>query len=257
MNDEDGTVSRIDPATDRVVRTQAIGQVVGGIATGAGAVWASEPIAGTISSINPRSGRPLPTKISGGGRLGAPGPVAVGYGAVWIGVDVPADQLVRYDPQARGVVARIRDVNIGDLKSVGTSGGVAVGGGSVWVSAPDTNEVLRVDPARNAIAGRIPIADGPAAIAFGDGAAWVVVPADDTVWRIDASDQTTRPIRVGRFPTGVAVGEGAVWVANEFAGTVSRVDPASNRLVTTIKVGHSPGAVAVGYGKVWAAVRAP
>jgi YVTN family beta-propeller protein len=258
MNTDDGTVSRVDPRSYAVARTVAIGPFVSGIATGAGAVWASEPIGGKLSRIDPSSQQAFPIAVAGGGRAGAPGPVAVGAGAVWVAVDIPADELVRVDPTTNAIVRRIHDVAIGDLgQNREGAGAVVVGSGSVWVSTPDRNVVLRIDPRRNAVVGRVQIPDGPAAIAFGSGAVWVVVPSDDTLWRIDSFDNSTRPIHVGKHPTGVAVGEGSVWVANEAAGTVSRIDPRSGTVVTTIRVGHSPGAVAVGYGKVWVGVRTP
>jgi YVTN family beta-propeller protein len=42
-NRGDGTVSRIDPGTGRVVRTIKVGKGVDGVAAGEGAVWVSVP----------------------------------------------------------------------------------------------------------------------------------------------------------------------------------------------------------------------
>ena len=57
---------------------------------------------------------------------------------------------------------------------------------------------------------------------------------------------------------GIAVGAGSVWVANTATHTVTRIDPATNSVVTTIPVGtaldqpfHGPTRLAFGHGTMW------
>jgi class 3 adenylate cyclase len=262
----DGTVFKIDPRTAQLLASEAIGSFVFTIATGAGSLWAVDPVARAVWAlpVGDLSTRYLqPIKFPPVHGLGFPGPIAVGYGSVWLGLAAPANQLLRLNPSSGAVVARIHGVPIGNLPSreintggVAIGGAAPIGGGEVWVSA--VNGVLLVYTSENQIANRFAIPDGPGAIAVGLGATWVVVPNDNTLWRIDASNQTMRPIaEVGNYPTGVTVGDGSVWVANEKDGTIQRVDPHSGKALATIHVGHSPSSVAVGYGRVWVAVQAP
>jgi peptide/nickel transport system substrate-binding protein len=55
----------------------------------------------------------------------------------------------------------------------------------------------------------------------------------------------------------VAVGSAAVWVANKGEGTISRIDSASNDVVSTIAVGNAPAGVAFADGELWVSVQAP
>ena len=271
MNIDDGTVSQIDPKT-YVASTHAFANAISGIATGFGSVWASNPLDGTVSPINPgyrSAGEPIkvssPTTPLGGtayGLNGSPGPIAIGFGSLWVGVDGIPAELVRVNPANGALLARIPDVYTSAGRD--SAGEIAIGTDVVWVSSTGDSSVLRVDPDLDIVLGRTPVgspAGGelrvPGAIAVGNGGVWVTVQGENAVWRLDpVSGAHSGTIAVGRSPTGIAVGEGSVWVANQFAGTVSRIDPKTNRVIATIRVGHSPASVAVGYGRVWVAVRA-
>ena len=60
-NSLDGTVTRIDPATNTVRATIPVGDGPNGIAVVDGAVWVSNELAGTLSRIDPASGTRRPT----------------------------------------------------------------------------------------------------------------------------------------------------------------------------------------------------
>jgi YVTN family beta-propeller protein len=77
-----GTVSRIDPRTNAVAATIAVGRYSDAIAVGAGAVWVANRDDGTLSRIDPKTNSVVAT-IHVGGR---PEGVAVGAGAVWVTV---------------------------------------------------------------------------------------------------------------------------------------------------------------------------
>ena len=85
----DGTVTRIAPATRRVVATINVGNGPLSVATGLGAVWVTNRDDGTVSRIDPRSNRVVATirvdKPRGltGPRV-APFGIAVAYGRVWV-----------------------------------------------------------------------------------------------------------------------------------------------------------------------------
>jgi hypothetical protein len=84
MNCDDGTASVLDPKSYRVDRTLAVGGALSGIAGDQTAVWASDPVGGKVLQIDPQVGVGQSLKVAGGGGRGAPGSLAMGYGAVWV-----------------------------------------------------------------------------------------------------------------------------------------------------------------------------
>ena len=74
---------RIDARTNRVTDVLATGRGAQGVAVGAGSVWVTHAIDGTVARRDPATGRVLAT-IRTGGR---PGEITVGDGAVWVSVD--------------------------------------------------------------------------------------------------------------------------------------------------------------------------
>lgn len=61
----------------------------------------------------------------------------------------------------------------------------------------------------------------------------------------------TATIEIEGLLTGVAVTRRAVWVTNKSDQSIVRIDPATNRIVTTIDVGVEANAVAAAGGAVW------
>jgi YVTN family beta-propeller protein len=144
---QDGTLTRIDQAANRVTLTvpdagptyPATGEV--GIAVGAGAVWVSDARTRALRRIDPTSGRllawirlPLP-----------PAGLAVGAGTVWV-EDRLAGALTQVDPVTNTVTGSLRVVGArpGEL---GTSG-LAVSRDAVWVADP-AGALLRVNMNRS------------------------------------------------------------------------------------------------------------
>jgi YVTN family beta-propeller protein len=132
-------------------------------------------------------------------------------------------------PRGARVVARI---------AVPPGGGAfTVGEGAVWAMDNDNETLLRIDPKRNAVVGRIEL-PGAEDAAVGEGAVWLTHPITSTVSRVDpATNKVSATIDVGLQPAGIAVSPDAVWVVNAGDPSVSRIDPATNRVVATIKVG--------------------
>jgi YVTN family beta-propeller protein len=237
-NEADGTVSRIDPATNRVVATIRIGTP-------------REVLSGGCSQIAQHAEQDsLQTRL-----CDFPSSVIGDRGTVWA-ADNGAGGLARIDPSANRVVQRI-GLNA-DPFAIGS------GYGSLWVTAyfHSPHEVLRVDP----VSGRIQAAiiDLPPScgtgIAVGEGGVWVACTYAQSLARIDPStDRVTAVIPVQQYPLALKVGLGAVWVRNEDSNSVSRVDPRKN-LVTATVTGLSPpmgrngdDAMAIGESSLWTA----
>jgi YVTN family beta-propeller protein len=217
-----------------------------------------------------------------------PGPIAVGRGAVWVGL-LEDRALSHVDPTGRASPAL---VNLHDQTPTGVAAGgsgvwvahgylgtlsridpqynevtktilvaarsldgnVAVGGGSVWAVYGEST-LAKINPAAIRVVGKGLAGTMPAGIDFGGGAVWVANSGDATVERFDPDtfeEGSVATRTVGPSPHGVAFGEGAVWVADRADDTVTRIDPASGS-TRTIAVGDAPSGVAVGGGAVWVA----
>jgi YVTN family beta-propeller protein len=131
----------------------------------------------------------------------------------------------------------------------------------VQTFAPLGREPSPRPPARiSGVTATIPAGDAPVGIVDSDQAVWIGHRHGNQVWRLDgASHLVTARITVGTReqsgPIAVAAGAGGIWAANVDEGTVARIDPSSNRLVTTVTVGDLPSAILVHTGRVWVADR--
>lgn len=245
------------PSHTRVV-TIPVGVNPAGIAVGDGFVWVANAGEGTVSRIDPRTNRQVARITVGdprglvGCQTGSvhqtphgdfrirdcdlPKAVAVSPGAVWAGRgDTKA--LVRIDPATGSVVANI-PLGVEPWYIVPAASGV-------WVSDWRTDTVVRVDPAINRVAATIHnLAYGPTGMAVTPDAVWVANSRADLVTRIDpATNQVVATIPVGTTPLPVTYAFGSVWVRNmnEGNGTISRIDPGTNRVVAEIADGPEAG----------------
>jgi len=138
-DDEDNTVTRLDPASEgAILQSTPVGQGPRALAVGAGAVWVSNTQDDTVSRIDPRTASVTHT-IPVGRR---PTGVAVGAGAVWVANSL-SGTLSRIDPRSKRVEAT---VDVGE-----TPHGVTVAHGLVWVTVQRTPPVE--PPPKNAAGG--------------------------------------------------------------------------------------------------------
>jgi hypothetical protein len=234
----EGTVSRIDPTTNRIEATTVVSSDKSGprdLAVGVGGVWvvvSSPAHPSQVVRIDPASNEVVD-------RIDVPHATVIeaGLGAVWVGQSSAGEQghLVRIDPSTDAVVASI---------PVGPESiGLAIGGGSVWVLDDRSYEIRKVDPSANTSDVVFEGASDQSELAWGiayDGrAVWTVVCArtgppmtepsaqpgcEWSVVRIDAgSFETTKiPVATESQDAGntlhninasvIAAGDGSVWV---------------------------------------------
>ncbi len=225
----DGTVRSIDARTG-ALRPGSV-RVLGanGLAVGAGGVWVTSRIAGTLTRIDPatrRADRPI--------RVGAgAADVVVADGAVWVanGAD---GTISRVDPATRKAAVPIRS---------GASAVLALASGDagLWVARAggrfaDQRSIIRLDPARRRVTGRALRVSGgvPLDLAVGSGSVWVTdvgsvlplgAPRRAALHRVDPRGPVRAggPLRAGARPSAVAAGAGGVWVAAAAAGTVTPI----------------------------------
>lgn len=241
-NEVDGTVSRIDPATNEIVATIAIGESGPG---GAGAswlaatdeaVWVVNENALAIARIDPStnevvgtidlpSGTPTAFAVSG---------IAYGHGSLWVTDASSNARLVRLNPETGAVEAEI---------AVDVPQGVAVSADAVWVSNYEANTVTRIDPATNQIVAAIQVGGAPVDLEVSEGTAWIGNRSSGSVSRIDATiNEVVATIDIflpGSSsqrvqPAALAVGAGAVWVTDR--GALYRIDPTTNTVVASAPI---------------------
>ncbi len=166
-----GSVVRIDPRRDRVVRRIPLGahQACCGpdnMVAAFGSVWVDVPNQFRLVRIDARRTRVV-------ARIRVPsgcGQLTAGAGSVWI-ADGCSDRLLRVDPRTNRIVARI------------PTNGLAVypvqwHDGAIWVTTDDFH-LLRIDPSSNSVVSTSSVAPadrpegGGPFFAFGDGRLWI------------------------------------------------------------------------------------
>jgi virginiamycin B lyase len=244
-----GAVSRIDPASGRVVAT--ISTPLTGewshVAAGDGSIWITSGLdggRGVVYRIDPSSDRVVAAIAVGGTVVG----IAVGAGSAW--VTRPEDgpgEVVRIEARTNRVTGAPIKVGPGPLQ-------VTYGQGAVWVQNTSPPSAMRIDPTT----GRVSAA--PVVGAVGYGSLWAAV--DDSLWRVDP--RTGRVLASVHLPRAQAVAAGgAVWVLAApgwtaltwHAAAIWEVDPNSNRVIgTPVALDlQQPIAVAATANDIWVA----
>jgi hypothetical protein len=161
----DGTVLRIDPATNAITDTIPVGKgSANALMLIDGKLWANDQEGGRLVEIDP-----VTRKVVGEVKAGGDGAwVVAGDGAIWtLG---PDPTLVRVDPATRKVVAT-------HVADPGCTDSLAAGGGWVWTGGPD-GTICRIDPKTGKV-----VARGPGLVSPGAGIAWagdhLLVPGAD------------------------------------------------------------------------------
>ncbi|HSC21319.1 MAG TPA: serine/threonine-protein kinase [Solirubrobacterales bacterium] len=222
----------------------AIGRPPLRLAAGSQAVWVTSGRDGTITRLDPETGKPLGKPLHPG--FGVAG-IAIGGRWVWV-TNPLRGTLLRLDPKTGRV---LKTIDVG-----GHPGPIALGGGRVWIADEGGRGITAVNSEGGRIYRRgLPPQTTNLRLAFGARGLWASIAGTGSVRRLDPADFTTgAPILVGRGPAGLVVADGLVWVANSRSGTVSRVDPATRQLLgDPIEVGGHPGGIDAGTSAVWVA----
>jgi DNA-binding SARP family transcriptional activator/streptogramin lyase len=240
------SVAAVDDHRGNVVADVPIGGRPVALALGAGSVWVVDADHSTLSRIDEETKERLPI-----GGLGSDlSDVAYGFGSVWVagGND---GTLVRLDPQHNGS----EKVDLGGSRAAPQPVfSVRVGAGAVWVMRG--NRVLRIDPDRNEVTGRLTVKE-PQGIAAGLDSLWVTT-LDERILRIDA--RTMKPVyaqdvsHACYFPL---VAGGSLWVIStpslsSNVPEVWRLDPGTLAQEHAFPLPRRfPYQLAAGSGAVW------
>jgi YVTN family beta-propeller protein len=260
-NSADGTVSKLDVDTLRVIKTIGIAGQATEVVESNGQAWVATGLDNSVVPIDARSGGVHPAIPLSRDRTASAWAVASGGGSIWTS---SGNRLLEIDPVTDTIVAR-RDVGEGH----GGSGccfsihDLDFGDGAVWVV--DASQTLaRVSPRGGQVTGSTQLGVIPVAVKVGYGAVWVGLPDPNrpvlALWRVDPRTvRVTQTITLGSANSylatlDVALGSGSVWVTNYEEGTLVRVDPNSLDVIAKIKIGSHPYGITVGAGRVWVTV---
>jgi YVTN family beta-propeller protein len=153
----EGTISRIDPRTGKLVAT--IDTFARRIAAGREGVWVVGLDSNTITGIDARTNEVTQTIHVGSNNLTG---IAVGAGSIWATSE--EGLLWRIEPARRPLTQSI-DVGSGTEY-------VAFGDGRVWTANYVDGTVSRIDPRTNAVTAKVRVGAAQA-LAAGAGSAWV------------------------------------------------------------------------------------
>ena len=251
----DNTLSRINPATNKVLATVPL--VLPGtagpeaITSGGGSLWATTTeyaaddsnLPGSVLRIDPATGTVAATVAAGRGAYD----IVYGHAAVWV-TNIVDGNVQRIDPLTNQVVATI---------PVSGAWGITVDATTVWV-VNDIGTVSRIDPVTNLVLVSFPTQPTGAYIAAGNGSLWVSHPGteglgDGSVSRINPATNTViANIPVGDLPYELAVAGGSVWVGLNQTPILVRINAANNAILGKLNVGVGIYALAAADHTVWA-----
>src|SRR5512132_1492033 len=249
----DREVVRVDPRTNRVAVRLPMsppGSELG--AVGEGSLWLTQVAQGTVTRVDPATGRTVATIRVPGAEAPRGIEVAVGPSAVWVTYDLGLGGgiIARVDPATNTVAATVR---IPDLP-----GQPAIGDRAVLVrTATDSSVAYQIDPATNRVAAKVRVCRGSNAVASGAGAFWITCD-EGILLRVDpVAHRVAASVGLGGQAGSagwVAADGSVVWVAN-LGDTLFRVDSRSNTIVGSGSVtgpggGYITG-LTVGSDAVW------
>jgi len=172
MTDAKGTLTRIDPATNKSVAEIHVAPGSYTVAFSDNTVWVTSTEKSVLTRVNART-NVVEETIPVGPR---PRFMAVGEGSVWT-INQGDGSISRVDIKTNKVVATI------EAGIPGNGGEIAVGEGSVWVTSFEY-PITRIDAATNKVVQQF-YGDGGDAIRFGLGSVWLSNLRAANVWRLD------------------------------------------------------------------------
>lgn len=180
LTDGKTTLSRIDPAGNRVVGELRVPAGCNQLLAAANALWVTCPDRDEVLRVSPVLNI-VEKRIDVAKR---PSSMVFAGGALWV-LGLTDGKIDKIDPKENKVTETI------DLKSYNNaSGSLAFGDGSLWASVPGF-PLTRIDPEVTTDDGKKAevlqqfVGKGGGAIHFGAGALWMVNPGDGTMWKID------------------------------------------------------------------------
>ena len=250
------SVGVIDPASGELVADIPVGFESPLIAAGESFVWALDPKARTLTTIDPDTLEVAGTR--GIPADGVPIGLTVGEGSVWVAVNQGRRLAVLEIGPELGEVRSsitIEESETGSLSVLRQTVVLTAGDGAVWALERGGGEVTRIDPATGKPKRLTEGYGASLSIAVGGGAIWL-----GGINGVNKIDPATGSELNSTFVTGVtdstatsiAVGRDATWFTANARARLWRIPPEGNTVEDSVEVGAGPNAVAVDEsGTVW------
>jgi streptogramin lyase len=247
LSTKSGEIVVLDAQSSEGIDRLPLGEGGSAVKGGFGSVWAVKRNTRTLIRFDETTRRRTDSTTIN--YPGQPVSVAVGEGAVWIGVrksgrrDGTGESVIRVDPGSLGQQA---------IAVPGGVEGLAVGKGAVWVSNRTRDSVVRIDARHLDRQKEIPVGKRPKGIAVGYDYVWVANSASDSVTRINPRGYQRKTIALDDSPRFVSTGGGSVWVTATESDRLIRIDPKKRKVRERVKTGRRPFALDVTRGRsVW------
>lgn len=267
LNQQDGTISRVDARSGNLERTFSVRGTPIDIAAGEDAVWVIAEVGGrgAVERVDPGSGA---IRWTTSFASLTPRAIAAGEGGIWVAAENPRGSggvLLRVSPRT-GRIAKT-------IPLPGKPTDVAVGADAVWVLArlppapglsATAGAIYLVDPASGTIAARTTATfvpgRGASSIAVGptDSSGWVAGGLNTLISLDPFSADVTQRIQVTPPVVGVAFSGGMLWALSE-SGMLSRIDLDAGHVVERIPIGTRNAvratAIVASEGRLWVAYK--
>ena len=249
-----GTLTQIDPRTNRVRSTTNVPGYPQAVAWTAGGIWVADFREGVLWRHDPSTG-----SLQRIASNGEPRDIAALGDQVYVAVD---------DNALTGSVARYDAASGERLDSLSPelACALASGDGVVWAAGCPYADRLSTDARPLRLLHHVPLPYQPPytastirvqfrEMAVGAGSVWVLGDAlDRRVWRLDLRRGTIQKTIALPFPPrSVVVANGAAWITDGLDDTVVPIDARSNRVLPAVAVGRGAAGVTATPGAVWVA----
>ncbi len=233
-----GTLTRIDPATRRIVTTIERPRVGGGMVAAGGSLWVTGD--SSVVEIDPNTHSALSkVPVPGDGAWG----LAATPDAIWAALPDKAS-VARIDRRTR----KVRLTPVGEYPYF-----VLAEGNAVWTTSYRSRTVSRLDPDSGEVVDRVRLPTDPYWVTAAAGSLWVG--GQETVYRLDAVTLDVQAkVALGQQAWTMAADEsGNVWVTERYGFEVSRINTRTNRVDRRVRVGlGQPNGIAAG-DSLWVA----
>lgn len=154
-SDDQGTLARVDPSTNRVVASIAVKPGTWFLSFGFGSLWAVSSRERVLQQIDPRTNSVVKTTALGN----EPGFLAAGEGAVWV-QEQGDGTVARIDPRSGEVTGRAK---VGETLKYGD---IDTGGGMVWLRTTEAQTFAAINPRSLAVRARLGKPEGSGALRY-------------------------------------------------------------------------------------------